>query len=133
MRRPNPIAWTPQLDEYLNNLKESMLSPTDDLFCKLLTIEHVCHVADKELYLSDPSKHVLQEPKTLSTIQGLQARTDGLSFGGHTPLEKCMCIKHSGLRKRGVFLTDYTSSYRIWQARQCTIYPRGSFARQSQH
>lgn len=110
MRRPNPIAWSPQLGDYLNNLKESVLSPTDDLFCKLITIEHGCHVADKEFCLSDPS-NLLSEPKALSNIQGLEAVADGLSLGGHGPLEKCTCIKNSRLQKGRIFVADYTSSY----------------------
>lgn len=67
------------------------MAPTDEFFCKLLTMEHVCYIADKELSLSDPSKSVrLLGLRTLSTIEDLQGRVDRLGLDQHHPVEKGM-------------------------------------------
>jgi hypothetical protein len=88
------MIWTPRLDEYIDNLKQSKLSATDAFLCELLTTEHFCHVADKEMFLSDPSRSVsLWESKTLTNIESLQNRVDGLHLSQHNPLEKCMCLE----------------------------------------
>ncbi|KAH8697989.1 hypothetical protein BGW36DRAFT_177599 [Talaromyces proteolyticus] len=91
MRRPNPIMWTPRFEEYIDNLKQSRLSATDAFLGELLTTEHFCHVADKEMFLSDPSRSVtLLEPNTLSNIEGLQNRVEGLHLSQHNLLEKSL-------------------------------------------
>ncbi|PLB54778.1 hypothetical protein P170DRAFT_341794, partial [Aspergillus steynii IBT 23096] len=91
MRRPNPVVWNPQLDKYVEDLRQSRLSPTDEFFCNLLATEHSCHLADEQLSLSDPSKSVsLWEPNRLSITETIQARADGLSLDRHSPLEKSL-------------------------------------------
>lgn len=95
MRRPNPITWTPRFDEYIGNLKQSSLSATDALLCELLTTEHLCHIADEKLSLSDPSRSVsLWETKTLSSIEDLQnqTRVDVVRLSQYNPLEQCTCL-----------------------------------------
>lgn len=98
MRRPNPIAWTSRLDEYLGNLKQAKLSSSDDFLCKLLTTEHLCHIANTEFSLSDVESPInLWEPKTISTIKGVQNLVDGLNFDQHSHFEKRMCLKPRAL------------------------------------
>jgi hypothetical protein len=95
MRRPNPIMWTPWLEEYIENLRQSRLSATDAFLCELLTTEHICHIADNQMFLSDPNRSVsLREPKTLRNIEDLQNqnRVDVLRLSQHNPLEKCTCL-----------------------------------------
>ena len=122
MRRPCPIGWAAQLDKYLDSLKQSKPSPTDEFFCSLLTTEKHSHLTDKDLRLSDTSQSIsLWEPKTLNIIQHIQRQIDDISFDPQNRLEKSMCLSPSGLRKYGIRMTNLTSSHQFWQIGQFTI------------
>lgn len=89
MRRPGPIGWTAQLDNYLDCLNQSKLSPTDEFFCGLLMTEKFCHLTNKDLLLSDSSKSVsLWEPKTLNIIQHRRKQINDISLDRLNRLER---------------------------------------------
>ncbi|KAJ5290952.1 hypothetical protein N7478_000203 [Penicillium angulare] len=91
MRRANPMKWTPQLGRYLDDLRQSKLSSTDEFFCDLLTTEHSCYVANEEFLLSDPSNSVsLWGPDTLSVIQRIKDRANGVSLRAYNFLQKSL-------------------------------------------
>lgn len=104
MRRPNPITWTSKLEEYLEILEQSKLSPSDIFLCRLLRAEYLSHSADKDFLLGDPSSSIsLWELKTQGIIQNLQCRIDGLPLVHPNPLEKCMCLQ---IQRRRIWNID---------------------------
>ena len=116
MRRPCPIGWTAQLDRYLDCLKQSEVSPTDEFFCGLITTEKLCHLTDKELLLSDPTNLVsLWEPKTLNIIEHMKRQIQDISLDRLNRLEKGICPTPSRLRTCGIRMANFISSPKLWQ------------------
>ena len=78
------------MDDYLTTLQRTEPCPTDAFFTKLLTIEHLCHAIDKELYLSDPSGSLpARDPKAMNIIQNYNSQIDFYPLDQLDPIQKC--------------------------------------------
>ncbi|KAE8140853.1 hypothetical protein BDV38DRAFT_279827 [Aspergillus pseudotamarii] len=91
LRRPNSLAWSPQYDDYVADLRRAKVSPTDELLCTIVTTESICHAIHKELFLSDPVSSVcLSDSKISIEVQKHKSQIESLPLNQISSLDKSL-------------------------------------------